>query len=151
MASICFFYLLMKESQAIEMTHQKQLKGMKYRFTPALPLAHSLSLSGPSTVNIIVCSIQTFNSVSFTIPLLQYGLPLKIVSYKDLYGWTMDDIVKAIGLKNNCTFCGVFRRQVVPTCKSCTEISFLIFNQTPPSLIILFSVGTRSRCCSPKG
>jgi len=77
---------------------------MKYRFPPALPLAHSLSLSGPSTVNIIVCSIQTFNLVSFTIPLLQYGLPLKIVSYKDLYGWTMDDIVKAIGLKNNCTF-----------------------------------------------
>lgn len=43
---------------------------------------------------------------------LQYGLPLKIVSYKDLYGWTMDEIVKMIGLKNNCTFCGVFRRQV---------------------------------------
>ncbi|RCV08472.1 hypothetical protein SETIT_1G329400v2 [Setaria italica] len=44
---------------------------------------------------------------------IQYGLPLKIVSYKDLYGWTMDDIVKAIGLKNNCTFCGVFRRQAL--------------------------------------
>ncbi|XP_019085026.1 PREDICTED: cytoplasmic tRNA 2-thiolation protein 1-like isoform X1 [Camelina sativa] len=43
---------------------------------------------------------------------VQYGLPLQIVSYKDLYGWTMDDIVKMIGLKNNCTFCGVFRRQV---------------------------------------
>lgn len=42
----------------------------------------------------------------------QYGLPLKIVSYKDLYGWTMDEIVRMIGLKNNCTFCGVFRRQV---------------------------------------
>ncbi|XP_072953445.1 cytoplasmic tRNA 2-thiolation protein 1 isoform X2 [Typha angustifolia] len=25
----------------------------------------------------------------------------------------MDDIVKAIGLKNNCTFCGVFRRQAL--------------------------------------
>jgi hypothetical protein len=37
---------------------------------------------------------------------------LKIVSYKDLYDWTMDDIVEAIGLKSNCTFCGVFRRQV---------------------------------------
>ncbi|XVE94460.1 hypothetical protein REPUB_Repub02eG0010600 [Reevesia pubescens] len=44
---------------------------------------------------------------------LQYGLPLKIVSYKDLYGWTMDEIVKMIGLKNNCTFCGVFRRQAL--------------------------------------
>ncbi|CAA7042544.1 unnamed protein product [Microthlaspi erraticum] len=44
---------------------------------------------------------------------VQYGLPLQIVSYKDLYGWTMDDIVKMIGLKNNCTFCGVFRRQAL--------------------------------------
>uniref|UniRef100_A0A0E0C491 Cytoplasmic tRNA 2-thiolation protein 1 C-terminal domain-containing protein n=1 Tax=Oryza meridionalis TaxID=40149 RepID=A0A0E0C491_9ORYZ len=35
---------------------------------------------------------------------IQYGLPLKIISYKDLYGWTMDDIVKAIGLKNNCIY-----------------------------------------------
>ncbi|KAG7020429.1 Cytoplasmic tRNA 2-thiolation protein 1 [Cucurbita argyrosperma subsp. argyrosperma] len=44
---------------------------------------------------------------------IQYGLPLQIVSYKDLYGWTMDEIVKMIGLKNNCTFCGVFRRQAL--------------------------------------
>ncbi|KAK7387969.1 hypothetical protein VNO78_22771 [Psophocarpus tetragonolobus] len=44
---------------------------------------------------------------------LQYGLPLQLVSYKDLYGWTMDEIVQVIGLKNNCTFCGVFRRQAL--------------------------------------
>jgi cytoplasmic tRNA 2-thiolation protein 1 len=44
---------------------------------------------------------------------IEYGLPLKVVSYKDLYGWTMDEIVKLIGLKNNCTFCGVFRRQAL--------------------------------------
>ena len=43
----------------------------------------------------------------------QYNVPLKIVSYKDLYGWTMDDIVRNIGKKNNCTFCGVFRRQAL--------------------------------------
>lgn len=43
----------------------------------------------------------------------QYELPLKIVSYEELYGWTMDDIVKQVGLKNNCTFCGVFRRQAL--------------------------------------
>ncbi|ORX47982.1 cytoplasmic tRNA 2-thiolation protein 1 [Hesseltinella vesiculosa] len=43
----------------------------------------------------------------------QYGLPLKIVSYQQLYGWTMDDIVKEVGLKNNCTYCGVFRRQAL--------------------------------------
>ncbi|CAM6129748.1 unnamed protein product [Calypogeia fissa] len=44
---------------------------------------------------------------------VQYRIPLEILSYKVLYGWTMDDIVKAIGLKNNCTFCGVFRRQAL--------------------------------------
>ena len=45
---------------------------------------------------------------------IQYGLPLKIVSYRDLYrGWTMDRIVSEIGRKNNCTYCGVFRRQAL--------------------------------------
>jgi hypothetical protein len=43
----------------------------------------------------------------------QYGIPLKILSYKELYGWTMDEIVRAIGHRNNCTFCGVFRRQAL--------------------------------------
>lgn len=42
-----------------------------------------------------------------------YEMPLQILSYKDLYGWTMDAIVKQIGQKNNCTFCGVFRRQAL--------------------------------------
>ena len=43
----------------------------------------------------------------------QYELPLKIVSYADLYGWSMDEIVQEVGRKNNCTFCGVFRRQAL--------------------------------------
>ncbi|KAF7639326.1 Glutamine-dependent NAD(+) synthetase [Meloidogyne graminicola] len=43
----------------------------------------------------------------------ELSLPLKIASYKQLYGWTMDEIVKKIGKKNNCTFCGVFRRQAL--------------------------------------
>lgn len=43
----------------------------------------------------------------------QYSLPLKVVSYKELYGWTMDAIVQKIGHKSNCTFCGVFRRQAL--------------------------------------
>ena len=36
-----------------------------------------------------------------------------MVSYKQLYGWTMDDIVRQIGTKNNCTYCGVLRRQAL--------------------------------------
>lgn len=42
-----------------------------------------------------------------------YEIPLHIYSYKDLYGWTMDEIVAAVGTKSNCTFCGVFRRQAL--------------------------------------
>ena len=44
---------------------------------------------------------------------VEYQIPLKIISYEELYGWTMDKIVKEIGMKNNCTFCGVFRRQAL--------------------------------------
>ncbi|CAL8118615.1 unnamed protein product [Orchesella dallaii] len=44
---------------------------------------------------------------------VQYNIPLKICSYKELYGWTMDEIVREVGRKNNCTFCGVFRRQAL--------------------------------------
>ncbi|XP_014090322.1 cytoplasmic tRNA 2-thiolation protein 1 [Bactrocera oleae] len=42
-----------------------------------------------------------------------YQMPLKILSYDELYGWTMDRIVGQIGRSNNCTFCGVFRRQAL--------------------------------------
>lgn len=43
----------------------------------------------------------------------QYGLPLEIVSYKELYNWTMDEIVAVAGIRNSCTYCGVFRRQAL--------------------------------------
>lgn len=67
----------------------------------------------------------------------QYELPLKIVSYEELYGWTMDAIVKQVGLKNNCTFCGVFRRQaldrgaiMLKVDKICTGSTFESLNGT---------------------
>jgi cytoplasmic tRNA 2-thiolation protein 1 len=44
---------------------------------------------------------------------IQYGMPLKIVGYDELYGWTMDQVVETIGKKGNCTYCGVFRRQAL--------------------------------------
>lgn len=44
---------------------------------------------------------------------LQYDMPLVIVGYDQLYGWTMDQIVAQVGKKNNCTYCGVFRRQAL--------------------------------------
>lgn len=44
---------------------------------------------------------------------VEYCMPLTVVSFKELYGWTMDEIVAKIGKKNNCTYCGVFRRQAL--------------------------------------
>ncbi|KAL4886780.1 hypothetical protein BJY04DRAFT_178331 [Aspergillus karnatakaensis] len=44
---------------------------------------------------------------------VQYDMPLVIVGYGELYGWTMDQVVEQIGKKGNCTYCGVFRRQAL--------------------------------------
>ncbi|KAH6894306.1 hypothetical protein B0T10DRAFT_480134 [Thelonectria olida] len=44
---------------------------------------------------------------------VQYEMPLEIVGYGELYGWTMDQVVETIGKKGNCTYCGVFRRQAL--------------------------------------
>jgi cytoplasmic tRNA 2-thiolation protein 1 len=44
---------------------------------------------------------------------MQYDMPLSIVGYDELYGWTMDQVVEQVGKKGNCTYCGVFRRQAL--------------------------------------
>ena len=56
----------------------------------------------------------------------EYGMPLTILSYEDLYGWTMDDIVKEVGLKNNCTFCGVFRRQALDRGSALLQVDHIV-------------------------
>jgi hypothetical protein len=43
----------------------------------------------------------------------QYDMPLTILGYKELYDWTMDEVVEQVGKKGNCTYCGVFRRQAL--------------------------------------
>ncbi|KAF2655247.1 adenine nucleotide alpha hydrolases-like protein [Lophiostoma macrostomum CBS 122681] len=43
----------------------------------------------------------------------QYKMPLTILGYDELYGWTMDQVVEQVGKKGNCTYCGVFRRQAL--------------------------------------
>lgn len=44
----------------------------------------------------------------------QYEMPLTILGYDVLYGWTMDAVVKQTGgMKGSCTYCGVFRRQAL--------------------------------------
>lgn len=41
------------------------------------------------------------------------GLRLRIVSFKEIFGVTMDEVVAKIGRRGNCTYCGTFRRQAL--------------------------------------
>ncbi|GAA5928363.1 hypothetical protein JCM3775_000587 [Rhodotorula graminis] len=57
----------------------------------------------------------------------QYALPLKILSYSELYGgWTMDRVVSEIGKKGNCTYCGVFRRQALDRGADLLEVDHIV-------------------------
>ncbi|KAJ5073285.1 cytoplasmic tRNA 2-thiolation protein [Anaeramoeba ignava] len=44
---------------------------------------------------------------------LFYNLPLEIVSFKDLFGWSLDDIILNLGPSNSCSYCGILRRQAL--------------------------------------
>jgi cytoplasmic tRNA 2-thiolation protein 1 len=57
---------------------------------------------------------------------VQYDMPLKIVGYDELYGWTMDQVVETIGKKGNCTYCGVFRRQALDRGAKMLEIRHVV-------------------------
>ncbi|CEJ90983.1 Putative Cytoplasmic tRNA 2-thiolation protein 1 [[Torrubiella] hemipterigena] len=57
---------------------------------------------------------------------VQYEMPLKIVGYDTLYGWTMDQVVETIGKKGNCTYCGVFRRQALDRGAKMLEIKHVV-------------------------
>lgn len=57
---------------------------------------------------------------------LQYDMPLKVVGYEELYGWTMDQVVETIGKKGNCTYCGVFRRQALDRGAKMLEIQHVV-------------------------
>lgn len=57
---------------------------------------------------------------------IDYDMELKIVSYSELYGWTMDQVVETIGKKGNCTYCGVFRRQALDRGAKLLGISHLV-------------------------
>lgn len=43
----------------------------------------------------------------------QYEMDLEIVLYKELYDWSMDEIVSCAGIRSSCTYCGVLRRQAL--------------------------------------
>lgn len=56
----------------------------------------------------------------------ELGLQLEIVSYKDLFGMTMDDVVAKIGKKGNCTYCGVFRRQALEEAARKVQADYIV-------------------------
>lgn len=57
---------------------------------------------------------------------IQYDMPLEIVGYDELYGWTMDQVVAQVGKKGNCTYCGVFRRQALDRGAAKLEIKHVV-------------------------
>ncbi|KAG5880538.1 hypothetical protein JTB14_026771 [Gonioctena quinquepunctata] len=84
-----------------------------------------------------------------------YEMPLKIMSYKDLYGWTMDEIVAEIGRKNNCTFCGVFRRQALDRGANLLKVDYLATGHNADDIaetvlmnVLRGDVARLSRCTS---
>uniref|UniRef100_A0A8B9MJL1 Cytosolic thiouridylase subunit 1 n=1 Tax=Accipiter nisus TaxID=211598 RepID=A0A8B9MJL1_9AVES len=40
-------------------------------------------------------------------------LPLLVVSHRELFGWSVDEVAARLGGGSRCTFCGVFRRQAL--------------------------------------
>ena len=54
------------------------------------------------------CSIETIIENS-----KELNLPLTLLSFKELFNYTMDEIVPLIGIQNSCTYCGIFRRQAL--------------------------------------
>ncbi|XP_065520902.1 cytoplasmic tRNA 2-thiolation protein 1 [Lathamus discolor] len=41
------------------------------------------------------------------------GAPLLVLSHRDLFGWSVDEVAAALGAGSRCTFCGVLRRQAL--------------------------------------
>eukprot|EP00835_Amoeboradix_gromovi_P006978 NODE_971_length_2676_cov_0.643384.p1 type:complete len:340 gc:universal NODE_971_length_2676_cov_0.643384:244-1263(+) len=85
-----------------------------------------------------------------------YQLPLKILSYEDLYGgWTMDRIVEKVGLKNNCSYCGVFRRQALDRGSELLGVNHIVTGHNADDLaetilmnILRGDIGRLRRCTS---
>lgn len=56
----------------------------------------------------------------------ELDLKLKIVSYNELFGLTMDEVVSKIGRKSNCTYCGVFRRQALEDAARSMGVDYIV-------------------------
>jgi hypothetical protein len=81
---------------------------------------------------------------------LQYDMPLKILSYNELYGWTMDAVVAQIGRKNNCTFCGVFRRQALDRGAAMLNVDHIVTGHNADDIAETVLMNSESSLCSQR-
>ena len=73
-------------------------------------------------------------------------MPLKILSYDELYGWTMDAIVAQIGKRNNCTFCGVFRRQALDRGAALLNVDHIVTGHNADDIAETVLMNSESGC-----
>jgi cytoplasmic tRNA 2-thiolation protein 1 len=73
-------------------------------------------------------------------------MPLKILSYASLYGWTMDSIVSQIGKKNNCTFCGVFRRQALDRGAAMLDVDHIVTGHNADDIAETVLMNSKCKC-----
>jgi cytoplasmic tRNA 2-thiolation protein 1 len=79
-------------------------------------------------------------------------MPLKILSYGELYGWTMDAVVAQVGKKNNCTFCGVFRRQALDRGAAALGVDHIVTGHNADDIaetVLMNSAACTGPMCSP--
>ena len=77
------------------------------------------------------------------------GLELKIISFQDYYGYTLDEIIKRGKESKSCTYCGVFRRQLLNFGARELSVNYLAtglnLDDTSQSILMNFTRGDMER------
>lgn len=79
---------------------------------------------------------------------VQYNMPLRIIGYKELYGWTMDEVVSQVGKKGNCTYCGVFRRQALDRGAEALGVNHVVTGHNADDIAETVMMNCKSHSCT---